>query len=201
MKFGMLATTTLLTAAVVGLAAGTVHANPTEQQEVSASGVDQGVGYRTVLSDASRIVTTTVDSGRFEIAEGGAKVVLKSDRGEVVTDVPLTYELSGHRLSVANEISEDGRKLKLTPTVDAKAIGEMQPVDSQARLATEINKNVVGLVAGGVLGGLIGAVLGLGFFSIITGPIGAVVGAIAGGYIMGGQPFMDAMSAAISGQP
>ncbi|MCP2289939.1 hypothetical protein [Nocardia amikacinitolerans] len=201
MKFGMLATTTLLTAAAVGLTAGAVHAKPADQQEVSASGVDQGVGYRTVSADASRVVTTTVDNGRFEIVDGGAKVVLKSDRGEVVTDVPLTYELSGQRLSVANEISEDGRKLTLTPTVDAKAIGEMQPVDSQARLATEINKNVVGLVAGGVLGGLIGAVLGLGFFSIITGPIGAVVGAIAGGYIMGGQPFMDAMNAAISGQP
>ncbi len=201
MKFGTLATTTLMVAAAVGIAAGTVNANPPEKQEISASGVDQGVGYRAVLSDSSRVVTTTVEGGRFELADNGAKVLLKSDRGAVVTDVPLTYELSGQRLSVANEISADGRKLTLTPTADAKAIGELQQVDSMARLTSELNKNVVGVVAGGLLGGLIGAVLGLGFFSIITGPIGAAVGAIAGGAIMGGQPFMDAMNAAISGQP
>ncbi|WP_431952727.1 hypothetical protein [Nocardia lijiangensis] len=201
MKFGTLATTTLLVAAVVGIAAGTVNANPPGKQEISTSGVDQEVGYRTALSDSSRVVTTTVEGGRFELADNGAKVLLKSDRGAVVTDVPLTYELSGHRLSVANEISADGRKLTLTPTADAKAIGELQQVDSMARLTSELNKNVVGVVAGGLLGGLIGAVLGLGFFSIITGPVGAAIGAIAGGYIMGGQPFMDAMNAAISGQP
>ncbi|WP_067847481.1 hypothetical protein [Nocardia lijiangensis] len=201
MKFGTLATTTLLVAAVVGIAAGTVNANPPEKQEISTSGVDQEVGYHAVLSDSSRVVTTTVEGGRFELADNGAKVLLKSDRGTVVIDVPLTYELSGHRLSVANEISADGRKLTLTPTADAKAIGELQQVDSMARLTSELNKNVVGVVAGGLLGGLIGAVLGLGFFSIITGPVGAAIGAIAGGYIMGGQPFMDAMNAAISGQP
>ncbi|MGV9616872.1 hypothetical protein [Nocardia xishanensis] len=201
MKFGTLATTTLMVAAAVGIATGTVNATPPEKQEISASGVDQGVGYRAVLSDSSRAVTTTVDGGRFELADNGAEVLLKSDRGAVVTDVPLTYELSGQRLSVANEISADGKKLTLTPTADAKAIGELQQVDSMARLTSEIDKNVVGVVAGGLLGGLIGAVLGVGFFSIITGPIGAAVGAIAGGYIMGGQPFMDAMNAAISGQP
>ncbi|MEV0028477.1 hypothetical protein [Nocardia sp. NPDC050793] len=190
-----------MVAAAVGIATSTVNANPPEKQEISASGVDQGVGYRAVLSDSSRVVTTTVEGGRFELADNGAKVLLKSDRGAVVTDVPLTYELSGQRLSVANEISADGRKLTLTPTADAKAIGELQQVDSMARLTSELNKNVVGVVAGGLLGGLIGAVLGLGFFSIITGPIGAAVGAIAGGAIMGGQPFMDAMNAAISGQP
>ncbi|MEU2253303.1 hypothetical protein [Nocardia xishanensis] len=201
MKFGTLATTTIAVAAAMGIAAGTVNANPPEKQEISASGVDQEVGYRAVLSDTSRAVTTTVEGGRFELADNGAKVLLKSDRGAVVTDVPLTYELSGQHLSVTNEISADGRKLTLTPTADAKAIGELQQVDSMARLTSELNKNVVGVVAGGLLGGLIGAVLGVGFFSIITGPVGAVVGAIAGGYIMGGQPFMDAMNAAISGQP
>jgi outer membrane lipoprotein SlyB len=89
----------------------------------------------------------------------------------------------------------------LEPKATATEIGEMQPINSMARLTNEINQNVVGLVAGGVIGGLIGAVLGMGFFSIITGPIGMVVGAIAGGYAMGGQPFLDAVNAVVSGQP
>ncbi|MFI6364463.1 hypothetical protein ACIBG0_17120 [Nocardia sp. NPDC050630] len=206
MKFGTFAVT-LVSIAAVGIAAGTANAKPAEvAKEVSASGVEQGIGYHTVASEISdghrdRVLTTEVDSGKFELADNGTKVLLKSDSGDVVSEVPLTYELSGTKVAVDQTISENGRTLALTPKLTAKNIGEMQPVNSMARLTDEINKNIVGVVLGGVLGLIIGAIVGVFFFSLITGPIGAVIGAIAGGYIMGGQSFMDALMAVINGEP
>ncbi|MEV0297948.1 hypothetical protein [Nocardia sp. NPDC050710] len=203
MKLGTWAATTLLAIAAVGISAGTVNAKPTTEsaREVSASGIEQGIQYRTVLSDRPGISTTAVDRGRFELTDDNTKIVLRSDSGEVVTELPLTFEVSGSRVSVAQEIADNGRKLTLTPKVTAENIGEMQPISSMARLISELNKNVVGVVGGAVLGGLLGAIIGLGFFSIITGPIGLVVGAIAGGYITGGQSFLDAMTAVVNGEP
>ncbi|MEV5836448.1 hypothetical protein [Nocardia sp. NPDC052112] len=204
MKFGTFAVT-LVSIAAVGIAAGTANAKPAEvAKEVSASGVEQGIGYHTVVSDAPdapRVLTTAVDSGKFELADNGTKVELKSDTGAVVSEVPLTYELSGTHVAVDQTISDNGRTLTLTPKLTAKNIGEMQPVNSMARLTDEINKNIVGVVVGGVLGLIIGAIVGVFFFSLITGPIGAVIGAIAGGYIMGGQSFMDALMAVVNGEP
>jgi outer membrane lipoprotein SlyB len=202
MKFGTFAATTVLAVAALGITAGTVSAEPTAVvREVSTSGIEQGVGYRTALPDSTGAITTAVEGGKFELANDGAKVSLKSDSGAVVAEVPLTFDISGSRMSVAQEIRDNGRTLALTPKVSAANIGEMQPVNSMARLTSEINQNVVGVVAGGVIGGLLGALIGLGFFSIITGPIGLLVGAIAGGYVMGGQPFMDAVLAVVQGEP
>jgi outer membrane lipoprotein SlyB len=202
MKFGTFAATAVLAVAALGITAGTVSAEPTAVvREVSTSGIEQGVGYRTALPDSTGAITTAVEGGKFELANDGTKVSLKSDSGAVVAEVPLTFDISGSRMAVAQEIRDNGRTLALTPKVSAANIGEMQPVNSMARLTDEINKNVVGVVAGGVVGGLLGALIGLGIFSIITGPIGLLVGAIAGGYVMGGQPFMDAMMAVVRGEP
>ncbi|MFC9897774.1 hypothetical protein ACFVMC_29145 [Nocardia sp. NPDC127579] len=198
MKLGTVAATACIGVATLGIRAGMVHAEPIEV-DYETSGVEQSVSYRTVLSDLTKVVTA-VDGGRFELADDGAVVRLKSDSGGVVAEVPLTFDVAGKRLPVAHEISGDGRELALTPKADAKEIGEMMPVNSSDRLMAEINKNVVGVVAGGLIGGLLGAILGMGFFSILTGPAGAFIGAVAGGYIMGGQPFADAMNAVLTGQ-
>lgn len=201
MKFGTWAVTAVLAVATVGIAAGTAHAKPTPATEISASGIEQGVGYRTVLSDGAETTTTAVQRGRFELAADGTRVTLRSDGGAVVAELPLTYEISGSRVAVAQRIADDGRSLTLTPKVTAAQIGEMQPVSSMTRLIAELEKNVLGVVGGAVLGGLLGALLGVGFFSILTGPVGMVVGAIAGGYITGGQPFADALTAVVNGRP
>ncbi|WP_054815971.1 hypothetical protein [Nocardia arizonensis] len=201
MKFGTWAATALMAVAAVSLSAATAHAKPTTEppKEVSASGIEQGVEYRTVLIDGSRASRTVLDRGRFALT--GDTVTLISDGGAEVARVPLTYEVSGSRVAVDQQIGADGRTLTLIPKVTAAQIGEMQPVSSMARLIAELDKNVVGVVSGAVLGGLIGAVLGVGFFSILTGPVGMVVGAVAGGYVTGGQPFLDAMTAVVSGRP
>ncbi|NKY88976.1 hypothetical protein [Nocardia veterana] len=206
MKFGTFAATSILAAITVGISAGTVNASPSAAspapaKEITASGIDRGVGYHAVLSDFSRVLTTVVDHGRFEVNSDATAVDLKSDNGTALVTVPLSYRMSNTTVHVAQHISEDGHKLVLEPKPTAAEIGEMQPINSMARLTNEINQNIVGLVVGGVLGGLIGAVLGMGFLSIVTGPIGMVIGAIAGGYAMGGQPFMDAVNAVVSGQP
>ncbi len=189
-------------AVVVGVAAGPASARPLEcAAETSAIGTDQGVEYRAELAASGQVLTTALTGGMFELAADGSKVLVRSDRGAIVAEVPLTFELDGRTLTVAGDIAADGRKLTLAPSAVTAEIGEMQPVSSMARLIAELEKSVVGMVAGAVLGGIVGAVLGLGFLSLLTGPIGMVVGAVAGGYVMGGQSFSDAALAVLSGQP
>ncbi|MFF0489372.1 hypothetical protein ACFYTQ_10165 [Nocardia sp. NPDC004068] len=198
MRFGTYAVSTIPTIAALGICAGTVHAEP-PAREIAATGTESGISYHTVLTEASRVSTTTVSGGRFEVTDD--RVVLRDDTGAVRAEVPLSYRMSNTTVHVAQRVSEDGHELRLEPRATPQEIGEMQPVDSMARLTDQINRNVVGLVVGGVLGGLLGTVLGLGFFSLITGPIGLVVGAIAGAYATGGQPFADAVTAVLNGQP
>ncbi|WP_174183500.1 hypothetical protein [Nocardia barduliensis] len=202
MKFGTIAAIALGAVAAVGITAGAANAQPVEpDREITTTGVEQGVDYRTTVSRETGAINTAVEHGTFAVVDDGTKIKLTSDTGAVVAEVPLTFEVSGSKLSVAHEISDSGRRLALTPVADAKEIGEMQPISSMNRLIAELNKNVVGVVGGALLGGLLGALIGLGFFSIITGPIGLVVGAIAGGAIQGGQPFMDALMAVVNGEP
>ncbi|MBO0853377.1 MAG: hypothetical protein J2P18_06370 [Nocardia sp.] len=213
MKFGTFAAISILATTAIGIGTGTAYAgpaaapgttpsvtSPAQAAPVTRSGTDRGVAYQAVLSDFSRVLTTSVQKGHFELNHDATAVALKSDAGENLTTVPLAYQLSGQTVHVAQHISEDGHKLVLEPQ-NGKEIGQMQPVGSMTRLTNEINKNIVGIVAGGVIGGIIGAILGFGFFSIITGPIGLVVGAAAGGLVMGGQSFQDAAFAVLTGRP
>ncbi|MEU6185941.1 MULTISPECIES: hypothetical protein [unclassified Nocardia] len=202
MKFGTIAAITLGAVAAVGITAGAANAKPVEpEREITTTGVEQGVDYHTTVSRETGAISTAVEHGTFAVADDGTKIKLTSDTGAVVAEVPLTFQVSGSKLSVAHEISDSGRRLALTPVAGAKEIGEMQPISSMNRLIAELNQNVVGVVGGALLGGLLGALIGLGFFSIITGPIGLVVGAIAGGAIQGGQPFTDALMAVVNGEP
>ncbi|MEU1982172.1 hypothetical protein [Nocardia sp. NPDC019395] len=202
MKFGTFAATALLSIAAVGISAATVHAEPAAPAPaLESEGVDQGVAYETSVDQKTQTITTEVENGLFELAPDGTKAILKAVSGAIVAEVPLKYQVSGSEVAVAHEISGDGATLELTPTITAENIGEMRPVSSMARLTDELQKNVAGVAAGAVLGGLLGALVGLGFFSIITGPIGLVVGAVAGGSIMGGQSFSDAVTAVLRGEP
>ncbi|MFE5475649.1 MULTISPECIES: hypothetical protein [unclassified Nocardia] len=203
MKLGYFPAATLLVGAAVWITAGTAAAQPVAppRPEVTTAGVDQSVHYEATLTEFSRVLTTTVAGGTFTTTDDNTAVTLVADSGAVVTRIPLTYQISGKEMRVAQTISDNGHHLVLAPQASATGIGEMQAISPMSQLTNEINRNVVGVVAGGILGGLIGTVLGFGFLSIITGPVGLVLGAIAGGYAMGGQPFLDAVTAAVSGQP
>lgn len=202
MKLGHFPAATLLAGAAVWITAGTTAAQPItppQSPATTTSGVDRSVHYEATLTEFSRVLTTTVAGGTFTITDDA--VTLVADSGEVVTRIPLVYQISGRQMRVAQTISDHGHHLVLAPQPSATAVGEMQAINPMSQLTNEINRNVVGVVAGGLLGGLIGTVLGFGFLSIITGPVGLVLGAIAGGYAMGGQPFLDAVTAAVSGRP
>ncbi|WP_336087289.1 hypothetical protein [Nocardia sp. SSK8] len=202
MKLGHFPATALLVGTAVWIGAGTVAARPeAPAPQAVASGVDQSVHYEATLTEFSRVLSTTVTGGTFALTDDDTAVTLTADSGATVARIPLTYEISGAPLRVAQTISDDGRHLVLTPQASAEEIGEMQTISPMSQLTNEINRNVVGVVAGGLLGGLIGTVLGFGFLSIVTGPVGLVLGAIAGGYAMGGQPFLDAVAAVVTGQP
>lgn len=202
MKLGHLPATALLVGTAVWITAGAATAQPVAPApQAIASGIDQSVHYEATLTEFSRVLTTTVTGGAFTTTDDNTAVTLTSDAGAVVTRIPLTYQISGATMRVTQTISDNGRHLVLTPRANATEIGEMQTISPMSQLTNEINRNVVGVVAGGLLGGLIGTVLGFGFLSIITGPVGLVLGAIAGGYAMGGQPFLDAVTAVVSGQP
>ncbi|WP_280364278.1 hypothetical protein [Nocardia wallacei] len=208
MKFGKITATVFMAIAATGITAATAHGESATVNEQPAavtagdatSGVDHGVNYHTTVSPVDRAVTTTVENGRFEVAQNGA-VVLRAADGSTLTELPQTYELGGRSIPVAQLVAADGHEVTLTPQPSAEDIAELKNIGAIDNLRDQVIKNGVGVVIGVIVGGFIGALLGFGILSLITAPIGWVVGGIAGGYIQGGQEFLDAVQAAATGQP
>ncbi|WP_433198329.1 hypothetical protein ACQP1G_03645 [Nocardia sp. CA-107356] len=202
MKFGKCSAIAVMTIAAVGGTAGTANAQPAAiEQAVTTSGVEQGIGYNTALSTDDKVVTTTLDAGKFVLSANGNAVNVQADSGAVIAEVPLTFEVAGHAIPVGYQIADSGRRLSLTPEVSPKDIAELKNINSFDNFVQQANQNILGMILGGVLGGYVGGLVGFGIFSVITGTIGLVAGALAGGAVMGGQPFVDALTALATGQP
>ncbi|MQY19425.1 hypothetical protein [Nocardia macrotermitis] len=207
MKFGKITAVVFMAIAATGIAAATANGQPTvaapQQQPAPAvvnnatSGVDHGVAYHTTVSKQDRATTTTVRNGRFEVA-GNGHVVLHAADGTTLADVPQTYQLGGRALPIARTIAADGKTLTLTPKPSAEDVAVLKNI-AYEHLRDEIIKNGVGIILGVIVGGFVGALLGFGFLSLITAPIGWVIGGIAGGYLQGGQEFLDAVQGAARG--
>ncbi|NKY31368.1 hypothetical protein [Nocardia gamkensis] len=199
MKFEKITAAVFLAVSALGISAATAHAEPagTERPtaEVTTSGVDHGIDYQITVSPLDRIVTATVENGRFEVAQNGA-VVLESGDGAVVTEVPQRFALDGRSIAAAQHIGADGRTLTLTPT--AEDIAQLEDISSYDRLEEQINKNLPGVVTGAIVGGLLGACVILVWGVSI--PVGALIGATVGGYAMGGPEFLDAVQAFVANQ-
>lgn len=206
MKFGKFTTAVFMAVAAVGITAATANGAPavgTEQPAVVASGgatsgVVGGIGYQTTVSPTDKTVTWTVDSGRFEVTADGAAVALKDANGVAVDSVPLRSEVAGLPIAVNQEISADGRTVTLAAAMSPQdatklaAIADAKDISSSYdRLMFQVNKNMPGIVIGAVIGAFIP------FLWLITIPAGAVIG----GYVMGGQEFLDALIAFATGQP
>ncbi|RDI52081.1 hypothetical protein [Nocardia mexicana] len=208
MKFGKITATVFMAIAATGITAATAHGESTVVNEQPAavtagnatSGVDHGINYHTTVSPTNMAITTTIENGKFEPAQNGA-AVLESNDGAAVTEVPQTYEIAGRSIAIAQQIGADGRTLTLTPQMTPEDISELKNVSSFDNLMAQVQKNLAGVIIGGCLGGFLGGLLGFGIFSLITGPLGLVLGAVAGGYAMGGQEFLDAVTAVATGQP
>lgn len=207
MKFGKITAAVFMATVAVGVTAATANGQPAvavEQPAVVAqgnatTGVVNGIGYHTTVSGIDKAITTTLDNGSFALASDGATVLLKSADGATVDQVRLPTEFAGRPVAVATQISDNSRVLTLTPSMAAadvaelqgKDISELRDISSIDRLIEQVNKNLPGVVIGGVLGAFVP------FLFFITIPVGMVVG----GYIMGGQEFLDAVIAAATGQP
>ncbi|MFD4431554.1 hypothetical protein [Nocardia sp. NPDC058497] len=205
MKFGKITTAVFLAVTAVGITAATANGQPavaTEQPAVVASGgvtsgAVHGINYNTTVSPADKTITWAVDSGRFQVTPDGSAVALVAADGVTVDQVALRSEVAGLPIAVAPEISQDGRTVTLaasmTPEDTAKLanVAELKDISSYDRLMAQVNKNLPGIVIGGIIGSFIP------FLWLITIPAGMVIG----GYVMGGQEFLDAVTAFATGQP
>ncbi|MGW0245983.1 hypothetical protein ACWDYH_05015 [Nocardia goodfellowii] len=205
MKFGKITAAVFMAITAVGITAATANGQPgvaTEAPAVAApgnatAGVVQGINYRTTVSPAEKLITMALDKGRFELAADGASVLLKADDGATVDQVPLRAELAGRPIAVAQEIGDDGRSLKLTASMtpeDTAQLGDvarLKDISSYDRLMEQVEKNKTGMIIGGVIGAF------FPFLWLVTIPAGVLIG----GYVTGGQEFLDAVIAFTTGRP
>ncbi|WP_178128302.1 hypothetical protein [Nocardia cyriacigeorgica] len=204
MKFGKITAAVFMAVTAVGITAATANGQPAVANESAVvtsgdatSGVVQGINYNTTVSPSDKTITWAVDKGRFEVAADGSAVLLKSEDGATVDQVPLRSEVAGLPIAVEEEISADGRTVTLAATMtpedsaELKDVSNLKDISSYDRLMEQVNKNLPGIAIGALIGCFVP------FLWIITIPAGAVIG----GYVMGGQPFLDALIAFATGQP
>ncbi|MFZ2175791.1 MAG: ammonium transporter [Rhodococcus sp. (in: high G+C Gram-positive bacteria)] len=163
------------------------------------------IAYESHIED--RTVVTTIDAGAFAVASDGESVELRDSEGAPVLSLPLAYRLDDLQFPFDEEITDEGRTLRLTPKVekaDATPISEADRLDDDLALhdVASVEENTraqtnfaqqlgmataVGGLAGTVIGGTIGLVgLLAGPVALATVPTFAAVGAIAGTVIVGG---------------
>ncbi|MEV6137867.1 hypothetical protein AB0L63_17735 [Nocardia sp. NPDC051990] len=202
MKFEKITAAVFMAISAVGITAATAHAELAVTEQPTAgdttSGVDHGINYQITVSPVDRVVTATVENGKFEIAQNGA-VVLESGDGAAVTEVPQWYAIDGRSIAIAQHIGADGRTLTLTPTPTAEDIAQLRDISSYDRLKEQINKNLPGVVGGAIVGGILGACMPLIWG--ISIPVGVLIGGTVGGYVVGGPEFLGAVQALATGQP
>ena len=202
MKFEKITAAVFMAISAVGITAATAHAEPAVTEQPTAgdttSGVDHGINYQITVSPVDRVIVTTVENGKFEIAQNGA-VVLESGDGAALTEVPQSYAVDGRSIALAQHIGADGRTLTLTPTPTAEDLAQLKDISSYDRLKEQINKNLPGVVGGAIVGGFLGACMPLIWGVSI--PVGALIGGTVGGYVVGGPEFLDAVQAWATGQP
>ncbi|WP_458686144.1 hypothetical protein [Nocardia tengchongensis] len=202
MKFEKITAVVFMAISAVGITAATAHAEPAVAEQPAAadiiSGVDHEIGYQITISPVDKVITTTVQNGKFQMARNGA-VVLESGNGAAMTEMPQRFAVDGRSIPLAQHIGADGRTLTLTPTPTAEDTAQLKNISSYDRLKEQIDKNLPGVVTGAIVGGLLGACVFLLWGLSI--PVGAVIGGTIGGYITGGPEFLNAVTAWVTAQP
>lgn len=205
MKFEKTTAAVFMIISAVGITTATARAElPVTKQPIvvttgaTISGVDHGLDYRITVSPVDRVVVTTVENGRFELARNGA-VVLETRDGAAVSEVPQWYAAGGRSIAIAQHIGADGHTLTSSPVTTAEDNGQVKDISSYSRLVEQINKNLPGVVGGAIVGGILGACLFLIWGVSI--PVGVLIGGAIGGYLQGGPEFLDAVQAFATGRP
>ncbi|NKY58890.1 hypothetical protein [Nocardia flavorosea] len=180
MRIKYIAATALLSIGALGAAAGTAHADPRAAAEVAVRGTEQGVGYVAAPNEAGTAVVTTLDTGSFRLAAGGAAVLLADAAGHTLTTLPLGVTAAGTTAPLAAAVSADGRTLTLTPEAATPARDHLaQLVADPGTEARKMHNAGIGALIGGGIGAVLGFFLG-GVGALITIPIGAGIGALIG---------------------
>lgn len=205
MKLRKLAAVAAMTAAAMGVAAGTAYAAP-----APAPAQDE-INFESKVEDQS--VVTTLDAGAFKVVDEGDTVEIKDNEGNTVISMPLAVQLNGFEIPLAEEVSEDGREITLTPQLDKTTpvapadrvegialqdvaspeenLLAQQTFGAQLAIATA-SGGLVGTIIGCIAGGLLLTPVGIvpGFLGGCAG--GAGVGAIIGTIVAGGPTLVVA---------
>ena len=188
MQIGRLAAVAAMAVTAVGISAGTVNAQPTASAP-AVHGVDHGIAFDTVLNEAGKAITTTVDAGSFALTKDA--VTLTDKGGALVAQIPLSFHDANRAITAVPTITDNGRSLTLTPKDVA-----LNNVGSQQWFFDQLQRASLGAAVGAVIGAIVG------FFFLFAGAIpGAIAGAAIGLLVAGGQPLIDSGFAYFSGQP
>ncbi|MFF3226063.1 hypothetical protein ACFYV7_24915 [Nocardia suismassiliense] len=179
MRAGRQVLTVVLPFAVVATLANTGTASATDyaaQQtrwadSLSASGNEQGVEFKTTTAADLKSISTVLNSGKFTLTADSSVVNVESATGAKVTEFPMSMKtVAGNSISLAPQISPDGKTLVVTPLMTPEADAELKNVAATGDLkpiATNPDARNHDPVANGLAAG---ALTGLGIAAILCIP-------------------------------
>ena len=179
MRIAKIAATAALSAAALGITGATAHGEA-DLAGPSISGADQGVAYTTTMAPDHSQVSTTLESGRFQLTPDAVAVL--APNGAEIGSVPLEYQAAGRTMHVTPEIDAAAQTLTMHPDNPA----DISAPTPQTQALQDIGSD--GQIAGGAaLGCVIGIAVGIWFFGV-GAILGCIVGGLIGGAIGANQP-------------
>ncbi|MFD6389511.1 hypothetical protein [Nocardia sp. NPDC060259] len=161
-------------------------------QGLSSVGNAEGIGYSTAVTPDLRTVTATVDDGRFVLGPDGTLTV-ESAAGSPIAQVPTSFgTVGGNTITVATEISADGRTLEATPQVTQAGAAELKtiatnpaaqnsdPVQNAAALGAGVGMVFAAIVCVPAITAVILYLPCVGMVGLPNALIGALIGAAVG---------------------
>ncbi|QBS41099.1 hypothetical protein DMB37_14210 [Nocardia sp. CS682] len=140
-------------------------------ESLTATGNEQGVEYKTTTAPDLKSISTELNSGKFTLAADSSTVRVESTTGAQVTEFPMTLKtVAGNTISLAPQVSADGKTLVVTPQVTPEAAAELKNVTATGDLkpiATNPDAQNHDPVANGLAAG---ALVGLGIAAILCIP-------------------------------
>ncbi|WP_405487887.1 hypothetical protein [Nocardia sp. NBC_00511] len=182
MKMRKFAGAAALTMAVLGVATGTVHAEPVQ----SDSGV---INYSATVNDTSTIVRT--DAGSLVVENGVFEI--KAANGNIVANTPLNFRVDEFEFPIVANIAD--HSATLTPQFDVQHATYKPvalPFEDQAPWKSDYDREqaawgrlrdtigmgaTVGTLVGGLGGAALGCAIGFGVAGVATAPLAALFGA------------------------
>ncbi|MFE3000761.1 hypothetical protein ACFXG4_37910 [Nocardia sp. NPDC059246] len=162
--------TLVLATAVAVSTAAAVAAAPAS---ADAGAADSVVNFHADMQNGW--VATSLDAGQFAPVPDGGSIVILDDGGQTVGRIPLAFRLADREYAVQQEISEDGRTLRLAADLGGSAPPAQpvaSPLENQLAANDALSKlglaAAVGPLAGAAAGAVLGAVVALATCAVLT---------------------------------